>query len=113
MIRKPPISTRTDTLYPYTTLFRSCADPGACDTDFGRQAAQPPYDEAGSDQRIARPRDARRQAGRAAERRRPLHLRPRRKMKGRSEEHTSELKSLMRISYAVFFLHTQKRTTTI
>src|SRR3546814_1109992 len=67
MIRRPPRSTRTDTLFPYTTLFRS----GRAGTAAG------PGGGAG----------------------RPLH--------GpfpRSEEHTSELQSLMRISYAVFCL---------
>src|SRR3546814_11408611 len=82
MIRRPPRSTRTDTLFPYTTLFRSCA------------------------------------AGRAGERRRACQgraaLRPcqRRDPEGaRSEEHTSELQSLMRISYAVFCL--KKKTNTL
>src|SRR3546814_5897151 len=75
MIRRPPISTRTDTLFPYTTLFRSdllAADP------------RPLAARAGS--RGARARSA--EAARA-----------------RSEEHTSELQSLMRISYAVFCLN--------
>src|SRR3546814_9252695 len=80
MIRRPPRSTRTDTLFPYTTLFRS-----------GRRDQRPP---------IIVPR---RQEGEDAERRlrgdgeRQQHL-------PRSEEHTSELQSLMRISYAVFCL---------
>src|SRR3546814_9765270 len=72
MIRRPPRSTRTDTLFPYTTLFRSVrrhAPPGRC---------------------AARPR-AQRLTGRAV-------------AAARSEEHTSELQSLMRISYAVFCL---------
>src|SRR3546814_3454417 len=70
MIRRPPRSTRTDTLFPYTTLFRSRAAAAA-----GR---------------------ARRRAGAGRARRR--------RARGRSEEHTSELQSLMRISYAVFCL---------
>src|SRR3546814_2884281 len=76
MIRRPPRSTRTDTLFPYTTLFRS------------DRAGRPP---------------ARRMAGmeHAAAARCPARKRNRR---GRSEEHTSELQSLMRISYAVFCL---------
>src|SRR3546814_3617796 len=73
MIRRPPRSTRTDTLFPYTTLFRS---------------------------------------------KRPLSHRPSRKPPPyrapkpcctRSEEHTSELQSLMRISYAVFCLKKKKQ----
>src|SRR3546814_8028474 len=90
MIRRPPRSTRTDTLFPYTTLFRSTQIVakghhfplltlvGVIDADLGLAGGDP----------------------RAAE---------------RSEEHTSELQSLMRISYAVFCLkkknkHTQRNT---
>src|SRR3546814_6364976 len=79
MIRRPPRSTRTDTLFPYTTLFRSASSRGnrstirPCDRShyaaFGRALFRPHNPE--------------------------LH---------RSEEHTSELQSLMRISYAVFCL---------
>src|SRR3546814_7242457 len=81
MIRRPPRSTRTDTLFPYTTLFRSCFSRGLgpililfsgtkvkMDSDFRRN------DDCGD----------------------------------RSEEHTSELQSLMRISYAVFCLKKKK-----
>src|SRR3546814_5452448 len=74
MIRRPPRSTRTDTLFPYTTLFRSSAPAGV---------AVPRHDGL----------SARRGARAALDRRRPRH---------RSEEHTSELQSLMRTSYAVF-----------
>src|SRR3546814_8763504 len=90
MIRRPPRSTRTYTLFPYTTLFRSHAAPGAAGP--GRLAG-----------------DAGRQL-RAAERRGHLALRTDRVAavrptgRRRSEEHTSELQSLMRISYAVFCL---------
>src|SRR3546814_10106571 len=69
MIRRPPRSTRTDTLFPYTTLFRS------------RAAQADPHRDADHGS----------------------HPRKRRR-KRRSEEHTSELQSLMRISYAVFCL---------
>src|SRR3546814_7595400 len=86
MIRRPPRSTRTDTLLPYTTLFRSRP-----------QSTNPP-----------RPRSARccsliwcRRPALAA---RPLTPPP-----PRSEEHTSELQSLMRISYAVFCLKKKKK----
>src|SRR3546814_6035806 len=73
MIRRPPRSTRTDTLFPYTTLFRS-----------------PVQSDNSVAVRLARPRGAS-WVGRSS-------------MRPRSEEHTSELQSLMRISYAVFCL---------
>src|SRR3546814_17571820 len=82
-IRRPPRSTRTDTLFPYTTLFRS-AD--------GRREDRCPLGR--SAQRAAGPLQARlepAQEGRAVQAQRCA----------RSEEHTSELQSLMRISYAV------------
>src|SRR3546814_1810673 len=79
MIRRPPRSTRTDTLFPYTTLFRSRIS--ACNS------VCPPPTRAPN---ISSPR------------------RPTRR--SRSEEHTSELQSLMRISYAVFCLKKKKRT---
>src|SRR3546814_5672920 len=92
MIRRPPRSTRTDTLFPYTTLFRS----------------RSPCGRAGDEQE--RPlRPFRLQAGAAAGDgggRRPA-LPPRRN--GRSEEHTSELQSLMRSSYAVFCLKEKRK----
>src|SRR3546814_6659755 len=72
MIRRPPRSTRTDTLFPYTTLFRSHSDhphAGACAASKAR-----------------------------------------RRSSARSKEHTSELQSLMRISYAVFCLKKKKST---
>src|SRR3546814_9721893 len=80
MIRRPPRSTRTDTLVPYTTLFRSHA----------RRFA-------------ARPRGSR-EKGRSRCSRHSLPCRRRAGSIARSEEHTSELQSLMRISYAVFCL---------
>src|SRR3546814_7034850 len=91
MIRRPPRSTRTDTLFPYTTLFRSYHPCGT------HQAAQ-----AGA---YAGP-------GRTAVRRVPRDNQDERaaSIKMRSEEHTSELQSLMRISYAVFCLKKKKTT---
>src|SRR3546814_6859215 len=76
MIRRPPRSTRTDTLFPYTTLFRSLLPPRAlkvalCD--------------------------------------KPRSLNMASSQSTRSEEHTSELQSLMRISYAVFCLKKKKQ----
>src|SRR3546814_16598119 len=84
MIRRPPRSTRTDTLFPYTTLFRSRHD------------------------RPDRARRGRRRRSRAG-RRREAAGRARGARRQRSEEHTSELQSLMRISYAVFCLKKKKK----
>src|SRR3546814_3488019 len=78
MIRRPPRSTRTDTLFPYTTLFRSTGAGIAATGHGGRQ--------------------------RTARHASPLRGRPGAERAARSEEHTSELQSLMRISYAVFCL---------
>src|SRR3546814_9241872 len=98
MIRRPPRSTRTDTLFPYTTLFRSpCAAGAISGTDQG---------DAGR-ARIAGP--ARPLC--ALYRRRQCHGGDQAQRR-RSEEHTSELQSLMRISYAVFCLKKKKTNTT-
>src|SRR3546814_10476448 len=104
MILRPPRSTRTDTLFPYTTLFRSddreersSDDPSVTAVRSGNRR---PLPLTGAWR--AAPYRARRQVrGRA--RRRTGAVRNR----ARSEEHTSELQSLMRISYAVFCLQTQ------
>src|SRR3546814_2932815 len=90
MIRRPPRSTRTDTLFPYTTLFRS-------------------------DRAVAA--RVRRVRGSAHRRNLPFHRRDGFRARSapasdRSEEHTSELQSLMRISYAVFCLKKKKTATT-
>src|SRR3546814_3377396 len=98
MIRRPPRSTRTDTLFPYTTLFRS--DRPRRRRILGRAPAHP----------VSRPADAADPdgpAGGAEARGAPAGA------SGRSEEHTSELQSLMRISYAVFCLKKKKRYTYI
>src|SRR3546814_6127662 len=102
MIRRPPRSTRTDTLFPYTTLFLSFLalqqleghDPGVLDgaVDLRRQPAQA---------RVGGMDRAEDVAGGAAV---LLHAPQQTLAVGRSEEHTSELQSLMRISYAVFCL---------
>src|SRR3546814_8289723 len=80
MIRRPPRSTRTDTLFPYTTLFRSVPRASKSSRSTGRRRAAAPA----------------RRGTRASD---------------RSEEHTSELQSLMRISYAVFCL--KKKITSL
>src|SRR3546814_5251614 len=95
MIRRPPRSTRTDTLFPYTTLFRS-ADRGAAAAAHGGAEASARLP------RGAFPRQARAHLpGSAGSGEAP-----------RSEEHTSELQSLMRISYAVFCLKKKKKEQT-
>src|SRR3546814_3051172 len=95
MIRRPPRSTRTDTLFPYTTLFRSDREPapGALG---GREAAGGVLAHAGVRQE---PVDALVHPEGAAPHPGSVDVRD------RSEEHTSELQSLMRISYAVFCLN--------
>src|SRR3546814_7042850 len=99
MIRRPPRSTRTDTLFPYTTLFRSpplrrLRPPapgfrGGVETAARRCTGHPDlprarHEPGNSQARLPAPR---------------------------SEEHTSELQSLMRISYAVFCLKKKKKNT--
>src|SRR3546814_10347227 len=86
MRRRPPRSTRTDTLFPYTTLFRSYMSHRV------RLAALAVCTRKGNSMM---PMRGKRPAGRP---RRPWAI------STRSEEHTSELQSLMRISYAVFCL---------
>src|SRR3546814_6919823 len=90
MIRRPPRSTRTDTLFPYTTLFRSVVD---------HLAEAQPDDALGEHLRQHDVVDV--DDGRKA----PLFAEL---FDQRSEEHTSELQSLMRISYAVFCLKKKK-----
>src|SRR3546814_2603355 len=115
MIRRPPRSTRTDTLFPYTTLFRSVRTKhrSALSTvggRFNRPAPERPKPAPASRQARA---DCDRSAtapNRTAE---PalnaLDLAPK---LWRSVEHTSELQSLMRISYAVFCLKQNKQNIT-
>src|SRR3546814_18291373 len=98
-IRRPPRSTLTDTLFPYTTLFRSDGSSGAC----------PLVDRAGDQGH--REHAVRDHAGQADHGGDPVVPVDRVEVTaGRSEEHTSELQSLMRISYAVFCLKKKKRS---
>src|SRR3546814_3310401 len=90
MIRRPPRSTRTDTLFPYTTLFRSGRTEDRRALLAVADRAQPRAVDALGRQVVA-------DRVRAA--------------LARSEEHTSELQSLMRISYAVFCLKKKNNTT--
>src|SRR3546814_2007453 len=93
MIRRPPRSTRTDTLFPYTTLFRS--HHVQCKQTETRQRTTRKHVEHVDD-------------GALLLRHQPHHHR---RIDTRSEEHTSELQSLMRISYAVFCLKKKKKQT--
>src|SRR3546814_2975918 len=99
MIRRPPRSTRTDTLFPYTTLFR--ADDSRPQRDRDRAAQRQARD--GQPARTGRKPEFRGFDRATADHPRQEHRRR------RSEEHTSELQSLMRISYAVFC--SKKKTT--
>src|SRR3546814_2678325 len=94
MIRRPPRSTLTDTLFPYTTLFRSlegCAEK-PCKSHPSRHC---------STTRLPWPRQAQETMPDQLTEPGPAQ---------RSEEHTSELQSLMRISYAVFCLQKKNKT---
>src|SRR3546814_13025478 len=107
MIRRPPRSTRTDTLFPYTTRFRSAAA-GEAFHDHCACTVEPVYNAEAANDRSTWAGDAARfreiwdrmtngaDAGAG----------------GRSEEHTSELQSLMRISYAVFCLKKKNNYST-
>src|SRR3546814_1999268 len=103
MLRRPPRSTRTDTLFPYTTLFRSPVALdilprvgqhgfGPCQRRLRRIVRRPHLSRVDDEHRRSR-----------------LYVGP--FDIERSEEHTSELQSLMRISYAVFCLKKKKTTT--
>src|SRR3546814_1050593 len=110
MIRRPPRSTRTDTLFPYTTLFRSDPVGARHRRALGDHVGQP--DQAAPLILLVKTRDLRRdrRVGLAVgvARREPVDQAE--DHQHRSEEHTSELQSLMRISYAVFCLKTKKQT---
>src|SRR3546814_10617755 len=105
MIRRPPRSTRTDTLFPYTTLFRS-------QLEVGQHVARLAN--------VARARNELLQGNRLDHGCSPDGMKaqvtitrpksPKGSLHSRSEEHTSELQSLMRISYAAFCLNKKKAT---
>src|SRR3546814_7764602 len=110
MIRRPPRSTRTDTLFPYTTLFRSVCPrhsigkPSTNRLRVVRQAKQTVIIQLGFGlaSRQHQNQGVHRRMGRIP----PVRM-------SRSEEHTSELQSLMRISYAVFCLKKKKKNKNI
>src|SRR3546814_7022195 len=117
MFRRPPRSTRTDTLFPYTTLFRS--------DRFGKDIDDLPVEEIEDIDDQQDPQHRPRLRGNAIGRWRSdtrgwsglishLSLPPPSEQTGgtgRSEEHTSELQSLMRTSYAVFCLKKKRQPT--
>src|SRR3546814_8850646 len=127
MIRQPPRSTRTDTLFPYTTLFRSARHKGppyrhhlllatrkgrrelSASLQQSREEGEHPLEVGGDRCFVAA------QIGAHMEvffhRKIGKQLTPLRREGDRSEEHTSELQSLMRISYAVFCLKQKKNKT--
>src|SRR3546814_6010998 len=104
MIRRPPRSTRTDTLFPYTTLFRSmakAADEISHWAEYDYIVINDDVDEClGQVYAILQAERLKRHRG--------LGLQDGIHLAERSEEHTSELQSLMRISYAVFCLKKKK-----
>src|SRR3546814_5282140 len=116
MIRRPPRSTRTDTLFPYTTLFRSAdlpflrrrprarGDGGTAGRHLPEHRRRADRRRIGSAAPQERPAEAQADSGQPPEQRPEVH---------RSEEHTSELQSLMRISYAVFCLKKKNNTQLI
>src|SRR3546814_7267575 len=120
MIRRPPRSTRTDTLFPYTTLFRSREE-----IDLAGQCIASKIGATAEGMGQPRALIANRKLGRTVdtldrvfdldievvERKGEIRCKSWRPHRTRSEEHTSELQSLMRISYAVFCL--KKKTKKI
>src|SRR3546814_10831672 len=133
MIRRPPRSTRTDTLFPYTTLFRSvwcrhhhdrrgiigCSSGGRDAPSPARQARCGPVgrephlrllrSDADPERALVRRRSRRAENNRLTKLRESIRTgRGSRRAGNRSEEHTSELQSLMRISYAVFCFKKKK-----
>src|SRR3546814_3190731 len=107
MIRRPPRSTRTDTLFPYTTLFRSLRGHLTLVVDstdkLGRAISQNTGEKTSALEVTERLREAAAKGQAAGSPSKEDH---------RSEEHTSELQSLMRISYAVFCLKKKKKQQT-
>src|SRR3546814_9600955 len=120
---RPPRSTRTDTLFPYTTLFRStdCRPPSCYRLGFGHfGSARSPRNQSTPSHSVgthgaaslrcrrhiqSAPRENRRDRSRDQDLAMPANP-------ARSEEHTSELQSIMRISYAVFCLTKKNKKTT-
>src|SRR3546814_10355619 len=111
MIRRPPISTRTDTLFPYTALFRS--EPRHCEerSDAAIQGRHKTALDCFAS--LAMTKWVSLSSRQLLEVTVALRVTsPLAKVRGRSEEHTSELQSLMRSSYAVFCLKKKKKQET-
>src|SRR3546814_1349461 len=105
MIRRPPRSTRTDTLFPYTTLFRSRArGPNSRPRRSAARSREKRGVRAWAEFQSSLPELALRYAPKLS------NSATRGGCRQRSEEHTSELQSLMRISYAVFCLKKKTKT---
>src|SRR3546814_3099785 len=112
MIRRPPRSTRTDKLFPYTTLFRSLRsaerNPLERPVGNGQSRRRVPFERfVGQGWPWPAPDRCRARRACGAD-----HGRREQRVRQRSEEHTSELQSLMRISYAVFCLKKKTKTHT-
>src|SRR3546814_9259872 len=104
MIRRPPRSTRTDTLFPYTTLFRSHRTGEVSGDDFAdhHHGGERDHPQGAAGVLVMRRSQIDMIVAEALDFRKRGH-------RNRSEEHTSELQSLMRISYAVFCLKKKKK----
>src|SRR3546814_5381883 len=107
MARPPPRSTRTDTLFPYTTLFRSPDRNGGSSGSGGKLMVR---SDVVTDSGAVRVHSTQARVTAGACDRSQSSI-PANTSAWRSEEHTSELQSLMRISYAVFCLKKKKNTT--
>src|SRR3546814_3569575 len=113
MIRRPPRSTRTDTLFPYTTLFRSRQQKiaeGLAAADNSQKALAQAKDQVNEELKVARAK-ANEIIEQAHQRANQIVDAAKTEAIARSEEHTSELQSLMRISYAGFCLKKKKKIT--
>src|SRR3546814_5282931 len=108
MIRRPPRSTRTDTLFPYTTLFRSAVISSNSGPEMLAETSTTSVTFCGTPATSSRQAVLSKASGTSS-----TTVTSKSPATGRSEEHTSELQSLMRISYAVFCLNKNKSNSQI